>query len=192
MSKQLRVAVVGLGHWAEWAHLPGWQRDPRVEVAAVVDVNGALAERVAKEFDVDRAVTDYREVLEDATIDVVDVATGNDTHFQISWDSIEAGKHVLCEKPVHHDARQTNRTAELARSKGLKTKLGLRGRRRPRPIGADAAHDPLHPWSKSHWPGRKAAERVRRWAYHFSTTTVPCLKPPLVPGERRGKFAERC
>ena len=131
MSKQLRVAVVGLGHWAEWAHLPGWQRDARVEVAAVVDVNGALAERVAEKFGVERAVTDYREILDDATIDVVDVATGNDTHFQISWDSIEAGKHVLCEKPVHHDARQTARTAALAQSKGLKTKLGFTFRYAP-------------------------------------------------------------
>ena len=97
----------------------------------MVDVNGALAERVAKKFGVERAVTDYREILDDATIDVVDVATGNDTHFQISWDSIEAGKHVLCEKPVHHDARQTARTAALAQSKGLKTKLGFTFRYAP-------------------------------------------------------------
>lgn len=129
--KQLRIAVVGAGRWAERAHLPGWLRDPRVEVAAVVDVQEGVAERVAKDLGISQAFSDYRRVLEDPSIDVVDVATGNDGHFQISWDSLDAGKHVLCEKPVHHDARQTKRAADLARSKGLKTKLGFTFRYAP-------------------------------------------------------------
>ncbi len=124
-TKELRVAVVGAGHWSERAHIPGWQRDPRVEVAAVADVDGEVARRVAKEFGVERVVTDYRELLDDPAIDVIDVATGNEAHFQVSWDALEAGKHVLCEKPVHRDARQTKRAAELAAAKGLKTKLGF-------------------------------------------------------------------
>jgi predicted dehydrogenase len=130
-SKELRVAVVGAGRWAERAHIPGWQRDPRVEVAAVVDSDADLARRVAKEFGVARAVSDYRELLDDPAIDVIDVATGNEAHFQISWDSLQAGKHVLCEKPVHRDARQTARAAALAASKGLKTKLGFTFRYAP-------------------------------------------------------------
>ena len=130
-SKELRVAVVGAGRWAERAHIPGWQRDPRVEVAAVVDTNAEVAAKVAEDFGVGRAVTDYRELLDDPTIDVIDVATGNEAHFQVSWDSLKAGKHVLCEKPVHRDARQTTRAAELAASKGLKTKLGFTFRYAP-------------------------------------------------------------
>ena len=62
---------------------------------------------------------------------MIDVATGNDAHFQVSWDALQAGKHVLCEKPVHHEAPQTKRAAELARSKGLKTKLGFTFRYAP-------------------------------------------------------------
>ena len=130
-SKELRVAVIGAGRWSERAHIPGWQRDPRVEVAAVVDVDADAAARVAKEFGVARVATDYREILQDPSIDVVDVATGNEAHFQVSWDALEAGKHVLCEKPVHRDARQTKRAAELAAAKGLKTKLGFTFRYAP-------------------------------------------------------------
>jgi predicted dehydrogenase len=130
-SKELRVAVIGAGRWSERAHIPGWQRDPRVEVAAVVDVDAEVAGRVAKEFGVARVTTDYREVLDDPSIDVIDVATGNEAHFGVSWDALEAGKHVLCEKPVHRDARQTKRAAELAASKGLKTKLGFTFRYAP-------------------------------------------------------------
>jgi predicted dehydrogenase len=124
-SKELRVAVVGAGRWAERAHIPGWQRDPRVEVAALVDTDAEVLGRVAAEFGIERTATDYREILDDPSIHVVDVATGNEAHFQASWDALSAGKHVLCEKPVHRDARQTKRAAELAASKGLKTKLGF-------------------------------------------------------------------
>ena len=130
-KKQLRVAVVGAGRWAERAHIPGWQRDERTEVAAIVDLDGALAQEMAHKFGVERAVTDYREILEDPSIDVVDVASGNEAHFEVSMASLEAGKHVLCEKPVHHDARETARAAALAQSKGLRTKLGFTFRYAP-------------------------------------------------------------
>ena len=130
-KKELRVAVVGAGRWAERAHIPGWQRDHRVEVAALVDLDPAVGKEVAERFGIERALTDYHEVLEDPTIDVIDVAAGNDAHFEVSWASLEAGKHVLCEKPVHHDARQTSRAAALAAEKGLKTKLGFTFRYAP-------------------------------------------------------------
>jgi predicted dehydrogenase len=70
-------------------------------------------------------------VLDDPSVDVIDIATGNEAHFQVSWDALEAGKHVLCEKPVHRDAAQTARAAGLARSRGLKTKLGFTFRYAP-------------------------------------------------------------
>jgi len=128
---ELRVAVVGAGKWAERAHIPGWQRDPRVEVAAIVDLDPAVGKEVADMFGVERVVTDYREVLDDPTIHVIDVAAGNDAHFEVSWAALEAGKHVLCEKPVHRDARQTARAAALAASNNLKTKLGFTFRYAP-------------------------------------------------------------
>ena len=130
-SEELRVAVVGAGSWSQRAHIPGWQRDPRVQVAAVADLSAEAAGRAAAEFGIARAVTDYRELLDDPSIDVIDVATGNEAHFQISWDALEAGKHVLCEKPEHRDARQTKRAAEFAAAKGLKTKLGFTFRYAP-------------------------------------------------------------
>jgi predicted dehydrogenase len=130
-SKELRVAVVGAGRWAERAHIPGWQRDPRVEVAALVDKDPEVLARVAAQFGIERTATDYREILDDPSIQVIDVATGNEAHFQASWDALEAGKHVLCEKPVHRDARETRRAAELAAAKGLKTKLGFTFRYAP-------------------------------------------------------------
>ena len=128
---EIRVAVVGAGSWARRAHIPGWQRDPRAQVVAIADTNDAALAAAASEFAVPRAVADYRELLDDPGIDVVDVVTGNQPHFQISWDALSAGKHVLCEKPVHPDYLQTRAAADLARSQGLKTKVGFTFRYAP-------------------------------------------------------------
>ena len=131
MADRLRVAVVGTGSWAQRAHIPGWLRDPRVEVVALADINAAAVAEAASRFSVPKVTTDYTELLDDPGIDVIDVATGNKPHFQISTEALSAGKHVLCEKPVHASYRKTREAAELARSRGLKTKLGFTFRYAP-------------------------------------------------------------
>jgi predicted dehydrogenase len=128
---RVRVAVVGTGHWAEAAHIPGWLRDPRVEVVALADINQTALAAAAGKFGIARTETDYRALLDTPDIDVIDVATGNQAHFQISWDALSAGKHVLCEKPVHNDYRQTTAAAQLAAASGLRTKLGFTFRYAP-------------------------------------------------------------
>ncbi|RFA10855.1 oxidoreductase [Subtercola boreus] len=124
-TPKLRVAVIGAGRWAVRSHIPGWQRDPRVEVVALAEVNEEALAAAAEEFGISRAVTDYRELVNDPDIDVIDVATGNAMHFEISMAAIAAGKHVLCEKPVNSDYLETRRAAALAAEKGVKTKLGF-------------------------------------------------------------------
>ena len=130
-SERVRVAVVGAGRWAQVAHIPGWQREPRAEVVALADIDADVAGEVAAKFSVPCAVTDYRELLDDPDIDVVDVVTGNRPHFGVSWDALSAGKHVLCEKPVHTDYRKTRDAAALAAARGLRTKLGFTFRYAP-------------------------------------------------------------
>jgi predicted dehydrogenase len=127
----LRVAVVGTGSWAQRAHIPGWQRDDRAEVVALADTDPAALAGAAARFGIARTTADYRELLDDPDIDVIDVVTGNRPHFDVSWDALSAGKHVLCEKPVHPDFRKTRQAAELARSRGLKTKVGFTFRYAP-------------------------------------------------------------
>ena len=74
---------------------------------------------------------DYREVLERKDIDIIDVCTPSHTHFELTMDALAAGKHVLCEKPVAYDFHDTLRAKEFAKSKGLKTKVGLTFRYSP-------------------------------------------------------------
>src|SRR5215475_5165038 len=130
-ADKVRVAVVGAGRWAQMAHIPGWQRDPRAEVVALADVDEAALAKASETFSVPLTTPDYTRLLADPGIDVVDVVTGNRPHFQVSWDALTAGKRVLCEKPVHHDYRKTREAAGLAAGRGLRTKLGFTFRYAP-------------------------------------------------------------
>jgi len=130
-ESRLRVGVLGAGTWASRAHVPGWLRDPRCEVVAIADVELDRAQALAEESGVQTATADWLSVIQRADIDAIDIATPSATHLELSLAAIEAGKHVLCEKPVAFDFRQTRRASELARSKGLKTKLGFTFRYSP-------------------------------------------------------------
>jgi predicted dehydrogenase len=123
--RPVRVAVLGAGAWARHAHLPGYRRDARCEVVVIADPNRALAEQAARDFGIPVIARDHREVVGRDDIDVVDVCTPSATHFELSMAAIEAGKHVLCEKPVAFDYRETLRAAALARARQLKTRLGF-------------------------------------------------------------------
>lgn len=130
MSERLRVGVIGAGRWCKTAHLPGFQRSPRCDLVAICDLHEDLAEEAAGRFDIPDVTTDAEEILSRDDIDVVDVVTRGD-HQDLVFAALEAGKHCLVEKPVCHDFRDVWRAHALARSKGLKTKVGLTFRYAP-------------------------------------------------------------
>ena len=130
-SSFVRVGVLGAGAWARGAHLPGYRRDPRCRVVAVADVEIDRARQAARDFDIPVAVADPRELIRRDDIDLVDVCTPSQTHFELAWAALEAGKHVLCEKPVAYDYRDTRRARDLAKERGCKTKVGFTFRYSP-------------------------------------------------------------
>ena len=130
MSDPLRVGVIGAGRWSRTAHLPGFQRSPLAELVAICDLDRELAEERQREFGIPDLHTDAAELLARDDIDVIDVCTRGD-HEELVFATLEAGKHCLVEKPVCHDYRDVWRAHELARSKGLLTKVGLTFRYAP-------------------------------------------------------------
>jgi len=130
-DRVVRVGVLGAGAWARGAHIPGFQRDRRCQVVAIADPQIELARSAAAEFGIPFVSADHRDLLDRPDIDAIDVCTPSATHFALAWEALEAGKHVLCEKPVAFDYRDTVRAAEMARSKGLATKLGFTFRYSP-------------------------------------------------------------
>lgn len=131
MASKLRIGVLGAGNWAMAAHIPGWRRDPRCEVVTVCDVVGDRAEQAASRFDIGDAQHDWQAVVARRDLDVIDIVTPSATHQQLATAALSEGKHVLCEKPVAYDFRDTVAAAELARRKGLLTKLGFTFRYTP-------------------------------------------------------------
>ncbi|MBC8224365.1 Gfo/Idh/MocA family oxidoreductase [Candidatus Bathyarchaeota archaeon] len=136
LTDKLRVGVIGAGRWANRAHLPGFTRSPLSEVVALCDMNRELAEQRAKEFGIPDVYTDAQDMIDRSDIDVVDVCTRGgpddpDNHERLVFAALEANKHVLCEKPVAHDYRNTWKAHRLAESRGLKTKVGFTFRYAP-------------------------------------------------------------
>jgi predicted dehydrogenase len=128
---RLRIGVLGAGAWALGAHLPGYRRDARCEVVAIADPQTALAREAAARFNIADVAASHVDLIGRDDIDLVDVCTPSHTHFELASAAIEAGKHVLCEKPVAYDFRDTRQLADRARQKGLKTKLGFTFRYAP-------------------------------------------------------------
>ena len=127
----VKVGVLGAGAWAEFAHLPGYKRDPRCELVAIADPEVDRAQGFAARFGIPHVYSSHEELIARTDIDVVDVCTPSATHFELSWAALSAGKHVLCEKPVAYAFAETCRAAALARDMGVKTKLGFTFRYSP-------------------------------------------------------------
>jgi predicted dehydrogenase len=113
------------------AHLPGYRRDPRCRVVAIADPQQDLAREAARRFQIPVVASTHRDLVERDDIDVIDVCTPSHTHFELASAAIAGGKHVLCEKPVAYDFRQTRELASRARARGLRTKLGFTFRYAP-------------------------------------------------------------
>jgi len=110
-----RIGVVGAG-WAGTRQIEAVaELGPDVEVIALVDPDIEHARVVADRFSIGSVHTDYRSILSDDTIDALSVCTPHDSHREIAVAAAEAGKHVLCEKPLAlsvEDGVEMNEVAE--------------------------------------------------------------------------------
>ncbi|MFC0470654.1 Gfo/Idh/MocA family protein [Halalkalibacter kiskunsagensis] len=95
----LKVAVIGCGSIAKYRHLPEYNANNQVEIVAVCDIVPERAEQMAEEYGA-LAFTDYKEVLKVNGLDAISVCLPNYLHAPVSIDALNAGKHVLCEKPM--------------------------------------------------------------------------------------------
>ncbi len=119
MSKRLRTAVIGTGFVGR-VHVEAIRRLGFVDIAAIVDVNIAQAQKYADEFGAEKAVADYKEVLADPSIDAVDICTPNSFHAPFAKAAMEAGKHVICEKPLATSAAAAAELVSIASAKKLR------------------------------------------------------------------------
>ncbi|MCS7232670.1 MAG: Gfo/Idh/MocA family oxidoreductase [Synergistetes bacterium] len=100
-AKPLTVGIVGSGY-ASYLHLNGYKKISGipVRIKAVADIVEEKAKKMAEIYGIEKAFTDYRNILDDKEIDVVDICTPPFLHSVMVMESFEAGKHVICEKPL--------------------------------------------------------------------------------------------
>jgi predicted dehydrogenase len=116
--KPIRTAIFGTGFMGR-VHLEALRRVEFVEAAALAGRTAAAARRLGAGFGVSIA-TDYREVLRDPRIDAVHICTPNAQHFSMTKDALQAGKHVLCEKPLATTVEEGEELVALAASQNLR------------------------------------------------------------------------
>lgn len=129
---KLRVGLIGAGGIATAAHIPGYQAlKEQVELVAVTDVNSARAAQVAAEHGFARSYADFEEMLAKEKLDVVSVCTPNKFHPVATVAALEAGAHVMCEKPPARNAEEARAMADAARQSGRILMYMLNNRFRP-------------------------------------------------------------
>jgi len=136
----LRVAMVGYAFMGA-AHSQAWRTAPRMfdlplapEMTALVGRDEHRVTNAAQRLGWASVETDWRRVVERDDIDLIDICTPGDTHAEIAIAALEAGKHVLCEKPLANsvaEAEQMAATASRAREHGVRSMVGFTYRRVP-------------------------------------------------------------
>lgn len=134
MTTPLRIGVIGAGAIATLGHIPGFQKLPDVQVAAICDTNVTRAQNVAIKFDIPDVYEDYHDLLADASLDAITVAVPNALHAPVTLAALEAGKHVLCEKPLATTVADGQAMVEAAERADRLLALNMHQRMRPEMI----------------------------------------------------------
>ncbi len=136
MSK-LRIGIIGCGGIANGKHLPALRtQSERCELVAFCDLVEERAVRAAREYGTPdaRVFTDYRQMLDQVRTDVIHVCTPNRSHAEITVAALEAGNHVMCEKPMAKTAADARAMLEAAKRTGKKLTIGYQNRFVPQHI----------------------------------------------------------
>lgn len=132
-KKKVRIGVIGTGGIANGAHLPGYSQIPDdCEIFAICDIDPAALEKTSAKYpNVQHKFEDYKQLLAMPEIDAVSVCTPNYVHYQPTIDALNAGKHVLCEKPIALNAQQGADMVAAAKKNGKFLQIGYNSRFQP-------------------------------------------------------------
>ena len=130
MAELIKIGIIGCGGIATGKHMPALKKVKDVAMVAFCDIILERAEKSAKEFGTPdaKAYTDYKELLKDPEITVVHVCTPNRSHSFITVDALEAGKHVMCEKPMAINSEEAKKMLDAAKRTGKKLTIGYQNR----------------------------------------------------------------
>jgi len=121
--EKVKVGVIGTGGISD-CHLEAYRQNPFAEIVALCDLNLERAKSKAIKYEAQATFQDYRELLE-LPIDAISICTWNNTHAEIAIAALNAGKHVLVEKPLCQTVEQALRVEEAVRRNGKILQVGF-------------------------------------------------------------------
>ena len=126
----LKVGIIGCGGIANGKHMPSLATLDNVEMVAFCDIVKEKAIDAKEQFGTEAAkvYTNYKDLIADPSIDVVHVCTPNKSHSFITIDSLESGKHVMCEKPMAKTTEEARAMVDAAKRTGKKLTIGYQNR----------------------------------------------------------------
>lgn len=127
-SQSVVLGVIGAGRIGKVhvANIARGLRDARL--VGVADINLAAAQEVASRFNVPLVTSDYRQLLEEPTIQAVVICSATNTHAQIIQEAAARGKHIFCEKPIDLDLGRIEQALEAVKKAGVKLQIGFNRR----------------------------------------------------------------
>ncbi len=117
MSNPLKVGVIGVGGIAG-THFPGWKASEHAELVALADPVEPVLERVAKTQEITKTYVKPEDLIADPDIDLIDICTPSAYHAPLAIAALEAGKHVICEKPLAPTPQDINQMIEARDKSG--------------------------------------------------------------------------
>ena len=126
----IRVGIIGCGGIANAKHMPALAQLPDVEMVAFCDIKIERAQKALLEYGAAgaRAYSNFHTLLAHENIDVIHVCTPNISHAVISIAALEAGKHVMCEKPMAKTSAEAQAMVDAAQRTGKKLTIGYQNR----------------------------------------------------------------
>lgn len=118
-KKRLRVGMIGCGGISQ-VHFKGWEKYENADVVACTDIRLEAAEQRANEFNVESVEKTAEALLKRKDIDAVDICTANRSHKPLTIKALQAGKHVMCEKPLALTAREVDQMIDAMKKSGKK------------------------------------------------------------------------
>jgi len=135
--KEIRIGMIGTGYIGR-AHAIAYAQAPTVFPLKgklvremIAEVPPELAQERAKEMGFNRSTDDWRKLVADPNIDVVDICSPNFLHKEMAMEAIKHGKHVYCEKPLALNSQDAKEMVEAAEKAGVKTLLGFNYMKNP-------------------------------------------------------------
>lgn len=118
MGSTYRIGIAGAGGIFKESHLSAWLENQDCDIVAICDVNESRAREMAERSGAKLVYTDYKHMLAEANLDAIDICTPNLYHSEIAIAALEAGVHVLCEKPDAVSPVEAQKMADAAAQSG--------------------------------------------------------------------------